>query len=122
MFYVLSIYSIDISFLQSITYLTLYIIHFIHIGCNFFLPNAFITRSFKCTTIQSSSIEVVIRVSYDHLSYTSDDMFQIPTLNPSRVTSAQSLSSGVNRKHNSTYLDHYSSSTSKTNWYTICQV
>lgn len=92
--------------------------HFILIGCDFFLPNAFITRSFKCTTILSSSIEVVIRVSYDHLSYTNDDMFQIPTPNPSRVTSTQSLSSGVNRKHNSTstYLDHYSSSTSKTNW------
>jgi len=107
-------------------YITTYItIYHRSIGCEYFLPNAIITRSFHCTATLFSSIEANIRVTYDHLSYPSDDMFPIPyadaatTTSPIGVNFTQTIISGTNKKQHSTYLDRYSSSTSKTNWYDV---
>lgn len=64
-------------------------------GVEFFLPDAYIERTFSCRVVQCAPFQVTVRVVYADLVYDEDDIYEIPDTTTS--TSAAATTNRMSR-------------------------
>jgi len=66
-------------------------------GVEFFLPDAYIERTFSCKVVQFAPFQVTVRVVYADLVYDEDDIYEIPDTTSNTTNTTSTTNSRLSR-------------------------